>query len=581
MFTRHSNTDPHNIFLLVTKQQQIKKKTVRYNLIFCSHDPNKKNSMPTPATLIDSLSSVGEDLKYTCDFINDFDLSVRLMTRSFLTWKRLEKNNIVKEMTLKDIRKRPNWRDRYPDSFMLLHRGASCKESIVVGTGHYSKVYKRGRYAYKLIKFSREGPSRESHFSLLKCNLKELFYFHSMHHENIMRPTRSQMVLENGRIRRIIHELPLAKCTLMKLIVSNEINSFEDIYTVMAGTARALEYMHNLSIVHGDVKPSNVLIMPDYTPMLSDFTLTTFQNKGVEIAFGTLFWRAPECILQRECSEKSDVWSFGIMLLDCLYGKVYFRDVLYAEDGMGILVELINVIGQPPMDWVHKYMSDKTEYLFRSGNSGGGQEQRNTAFNVIGRDSDQIEFADLISHILQWHPEDRFTMTQVLHHPFFNHVEENVSSLFKPLTIDSKDTRFSSMIVNTIRNDDKLKYQTWVIQWRNEFEKTHMQQTVLKWHKSLFETGSSPYCVPADWLLNDITIATKRIVEKLRYINCTFNSENIVKWCTCMYCFIWENRLVESPEFESSIYHILKLLNFVGFPLIVKESQLGRNPKPV
>ena len=233
----------------------------------------------------------------------------------------------------------------------------------MVGQGQYSRVYKKGDFAYKVIKFPTRPKMSEALALTMKCNLKELMFFHSMTHPNVMKPMRSQVIMVHGQIRRIIHEMPAARCTLATMVRSNEITSYNDIATIFTEVGKGLAYMHDHQIIHGDIKPSNILIMPDYRYVVSDFTLTTLRNKGNEIAFGTLFWRAPECAAEIECDTPADVWSFGLMMLDCIYSCTYCQQVLNVSSNEDLLTKLVHVVGQPSRDWVSRYLPDRADLL--------------------------------------------------------------------------------------------------------------------------------------------------------------------------------------------------------------------------
>ena len=97
---------------------------------------------------------------------------------------------------------------------------------------------------------------------------------------------------------------------------------------IALGTARGLAYLHHGAqpcIIHRDVKASNILLDDDFEPKIADFGLAKFALEGVSHlstrAAGTMGYVAPEYALLGQLTERSDVYSFGIVLLELLSGK--------------------------------------------------------------------------------------------------------------------------------------------------------------------------------------------------------------------------------------------------------------------
>ncbi|KAJ1396754.1 Serine-threonine/tyrosine-protein kinase, catalytic domain [Sesbania bispinosa] len=90
--------------------------------------------------------------------------------------------------------------------------------------------------------------------------------------------------------------------------------------------ARALEYLHehsNPPVVHRDLKSSNVLLDSNLNAKLSDFGLAIasgMQHKNMKMS-GTLGYVAPEYISHGKLTDKSDVYAFGVLLLELLTGR--------------------------------------------------------------------------------------------------------------------------------------------------------------------------------------------------------------------------------------------------------------------
>ncbi|CAH2057544.1 unnamed protein product [Thlaspi arvense] len=103
-------------------------------------------------------------------------------------------------------------------------------------------------------------------------------------------------------------------------------------FRIAVGTARGLHYLHKgcpRRIIHRDIKASNILLTANFEPQISDFGLakwlpsqwTHHSIVPIEGTFGCSTHLAPEYFMHGVVDEKTDVFAFGVFLLEIISGK--------------------------------------------------------------------------------------------------------------------------------------------------------------------------------------------------------------------------------------------------------------------
>ncbi|KAL4066217.1 kinase-like domain-containing protein [Scleroderma yunnanense] len=114
-------------------------------------------------------------------------------------------------------------------------------------------------------------------------------------------------------------------------------NKAVDPRPLIKGTAHGLHYLHNHSpsaIFHGDLKGINVLISDNGQALLSDFGFSLLVNSSFSMTLsnhggtkGTLMWKSPQILEGGEVSAESDVWAFGMTVLELFTRKNPFHSM--------------------------------------------------------------------------------------------------------------------------------------------------------------------------------------------------------------------------------------------------------------
>lgn len=94
----------------------------------------------------------------------------------------------------------------------------------------------------------------------------------------------------------------------------------ELIMSLMLDTARGMTYLHKINIVHRDLKSHNLLVDQHFVIRICDFGLSRLfeESQSTMTACGTPCWTAPEVLRNEHYTPKADVYSFAVVLWECL-----------------------------------------------------------------------------------------------------------------------------------------------------------------------------------------------------------------------------------------------------------------------
>nr|QAS62447.1 LRR receptor-like serine/threonine-protein kinase RCH1 [Sedum alfredii] len=223
-------------------------------------------------------------------------------------------------------------------SFSAEHVLKCLVESNVIGKGCSGVVYRADLGNGQVIAVKKLWPStmasnysyQEKNSSVRDSFSAELKTLGSIRHKNIVKflgccwnkNTRLLMYeyMPNGSLGRILHERDNS---------SNGCLEWDLRYQIILGAAQGLSYLHHdcvPPIVHRDIKANNILIGLQFEPYIADFGLAKMVNDGdfaksSNTVAGSYGYIAPEYGYSMKITKKSDVYSYGVVVLEVLTGK--------------------------------------------------------------------------------------------------------------------------------------------------------------------------------------------------------------------------------------------------------------------
>lgn len=197
------------------------------------------------------------------------------------------------------------------------------EEDNVLGGGGCGRVYKArfsDQHLAAVKKLQGGGPEAAREFE------NEVTCLSKIHHQNVVSllgycihgVTRFLVyeMMHNGSLESQLHGPSRGSALTWHLRMR-----------VALDVARGLEYLHercNPPVIHRDIKSSNILLDSNFNAKLSDFGLAVANgiqnNKSIKLS-GTLGYVAPEYLVDGKLTDKSDVYAFGVVLLELLTGR--------------------------------------------------------------------------------------------------------------------------------------------------------------------------------------------------------------------------------------------------------------------
>ncbi|KAG5232699.1 clavata1 receptor kinase family protein [Salix suchowensis] len=205
---------------------------------------------------------------------------------------------------------------------------ASIKESNIIGIGGTGIVYKAEAHRPHAIVAVKKLWRIETDLENGDDLFREVGLLGRLRHRNIVRllgylqnETDVLMVYEympNGNLGTALHGKE----------AGNLLVDWVSRYNIAVGVAQGLNYLHHdchPPVIHRDIKSNNILLDANLDARIADFGLArmmSHKNETVSMVAGSYGYIAPEYGYTLKVDEKSDIYSFGVVLLELLTGKM-------------------------------------------------------------------------------------------------------------------------------------------------------------------------------------------------------------------------------------------------------------------
>ncbi|KAF3949582.1 hypothetical protein CMV_024565 [Castanea mollissima] len=249
-----------------------------------------------------------------------------ILAYCFLSRRARKKSDAINEESFKQSDGLLNYHESLQFDFVTIEAATNkFSDDNKIGEGGFGKVYKGVLLDGKEIAVKRFSSKSLQGLEEFK---NEIILIAKLQHRNLVRLLG--FGIEGGE-KLLVYEFMPNKSLDIFIFDSKRrlLLDWKTCYNIISGIARGLLYLHEdsrLKIIHRDLKPSNVLLDHDMVAKISDFGMARIFYEKQNIAntkriVGTYGYMAPEYAMEGVFSVKSDVFSFGVILLEIISGK--------------------------------------------------------------------------------------------------------------------------------------------------------------------------------------------------------------------------------------------------------------------
>nr|GMD00670.1 receptor-like cytosolic serine/threonine-protein kinase RBK1 [Ipomoea batatas] len=218
---------------------------------------------------------------------------------------------------------KPSWRSFTLEE--LAQATDNFSPDKLIGQGGHAQVYKGCLADGEIVAVKRITKKDKNDDDRVGDFLSELGIIAHINHPNAVKLIGFSA---DGGLHLVLQYLPHGSLASV-LHGSEESLEWRIRFKVAVGVAEGLQYLHwdcQKRIIHRDITASNILLTEDYEPQISDFGLAKWlpekwSRHVVSPIEGTFGYLAPEYFMHGVVDEKTDVFAFGVLLLELITGR--------------------------------------------------------------------------------------------------------------------------------------------------------------------------------------------------------------------------------------------------------------------